>query len=764
VVSRGRRRKSGAKGASNARRKSARRGDPAPAVPASARDARPLLVLSWSDASVAVLLFLLVLSAYGGTLDAPFVYDDHGSVVENASVHWHEVGVEELRAAWLQSPTRRLVANWSFGLNHRFFGLDPRAYHATNLIIHTVACVLLYWLLLQLLWRERPTASDARLAAALAAGVFAVHPVGTQAVTYVVQRMASLAGLFCVLSLLLYARGRGRSGRERVTAWLGAGVAWSLALASKESAATFPAVIALYEWLFHRGAERAVALRLLGGVMLAAGVGFVVMQFNYADPFRDSFYHDFTLGDRLLSQARVLGYYVGLIAWPSPSRLTLMHDFPPSLGLLAPWTTVPAWLALGLTLLWAARSVGRRPLWVFALGWFGLALAVETSIFPLRLVHEHRLYLPLMGVSIALAAGLHACLPAHRALTVAVGCVVLSVLVLATRERNEVWLDRGRVWQDVIEKSPGLGIGYANLAAVHILNDRYEDAEEVLQRGQRADPSYPGIERGLALVRAIEGEEEEALSMLQRVVAQDPLDHAAIGQIGVLLVKLDRDEEALQYFEESTRIFEHPRVVNHHGKALVRLGRPREAIPLHRRALRLAPDDGFVLVALGHALASVGSVEEARPLLERAVNLEDPTGARIELANMDWVGGRPASAIAHLRDAMRDGTRSAVVRNNLAWMLATVGDSSLRDPQGAVALVAEAQEDLDQADPDLLDAKAAAEAAAGDLKRAASTASEAVAVARSQGNEALADDIEARLAGYRRGEVYVDPLSLSVRR
>jgi len=81
-----------------------------------------------------------------------------------------------------------------------------------------------------------------------------------------------------------------------------------------------------------------------------------------------------------------------------------------------------------------------------------------------------------------------------------------------------------------------------------------------------------------------------------------------------------------------------------------------------------------------------------------------------------------------------------------------------------VALVAEAQEDLDQADPDLLDAKAAAEAAAGDLKRAASTASEAVAVARSQGNEALADDIEARLAGYRRGEVYVDPLSLSVRR
>ena len=200
------------------KRKGAARAQAAP-VPA-----RPGLRPGAPDAVVALLLLALVLSAYGGTIAAPFVYDDLGSIVENASVHWGDVGVEELRAAWLRSPTRRLVANWSFGVNHRFFGLDARAYHATNVMIHGAACVLLYWLLLKLLWRSGTatlSVADARLAAALAAGIFAVHPVGTQAVTYVVQRMASLAALFCVVSILLYMRGRERAGRSRVGWWVG---------------------------------------------------------------------------------------------------------------------------------------------------------------------------------------------------------------------------------------------------------------------------------------------------------------------------------------------------------------------------------------------------------------------------------------------------------------------------------------------------------------------------------------------------------------
>jgi len=731
-------------------------------VPPSAEAASGRLVPSASDGAIVAALAVLILLAYGKTLGAPFVYDDHGSIVENAAVHWQEVGFEELHAGWLKSPTRRVGANWSFGWNHRFFGLDPRAYHATNLAVHVATCVLLYWLFFELLRRHGArslTARDARLAAALAAAAFAVHPLGTQAVSYVVQRMASLAAMFCVASLLFYVRGRDAGGRARRAWWAGATLAWLLALGSKESAATFPAVIALYEWLFHQGADRRLAVRSIGVVAVAALIAFAVMVFNYGDPFRDTFYHDFTLGDRLLSQARVLGYYLGLIAWPAPSRLTLMHEFAPSRGLLEPWTTLPAWLGVAGVLFWASRSVARAPLLVLALGWFGLALAVETSIFPLRLVHEHRLYLPLAGVAVAVATVLSAALSSHRAVAVGLACVALSALVWATRERNEVWLDRSRVWADVIEKSPELGIGYGNLAAVHILEERYEEAEALLERGRLADPDYPGIDRGLGLIRALEGEHEAALPLLQRAVARDPLDHAAIAQIGILLVDLDRPEEALRYFDESTRIFEHPRVINHHGKALARLGRLDEAIRLHRRALSLAPGDGFVHVALGFALASTGRRSEARALLERALLLDDPTGARVELANLDWVAGRPASAIGHLRAAVADGSESSVVRNNLAWMLVTAADPALRDPARALALVAAAEATLDEPDPELLDTRAAAHAAAGDWTAAVATARDGAEVARRNGDHELAAQIEQRLAGYGRGEVYVDPSS-----
>ena len=93
-----------------------------------------------------------------------------------------------------------------------------------------------------------------------------------------------------------------------------------MALASKESAATFPAVIALYDWLFYRGAGSPCPGPTGRGRGARCAGRLAVMQFNYADPFRDSFYHGFTLGDRLLSQARVIGYYAGLIAWPRALR------------------------------------------------------------------------------------------------------------------------------------------------------------------------------------------------------------------------------------------------------------------------------------------------------------------------------------------------------------------------------------------------------------------------------------------------------------
>ena len=709
-------------------------------------------------------LIALVLIAYANALTVPFVYDDYGSIVENPSVHWRELSIENARDALLRSTTRRVIANWSFGLNHWLSGLEPRAFHATNVALHVVTVLLVYALLLGLLRgrvRDRNGDHDRQvlLAALIGTGVFAVHPLGTQAVTYVVQRMAGMAALFCVASLLLYVRGRARSGWGRVAWWGGSALAWGLALGSKESAATFPVIIALYEWLLHRGADRRSALQLAGVVAVAGLVSFGVMRFYYTDPFRDTFYHDFTLGERLLSQPRVLVYYASLIAWPDPSRLSLMHDFAPSRGVFSPWTTLPALAALIATVVWALRAVERRPLAVFALGWCGVALAVETSVFPLRLAHEHRLYLPLVGVAIALGAGARVGLARRPKWVLVVAGLVIGSLTFATHVRNRVWQERASVWADVVEKSPGEGIAYANLAALAVDAGRYEEAFDWLERGGAAAPGYPGIPRGLGAIHSARGDHERALPFLLDAIALDPLDHAAIGQVGIELLLIGRADEALRYFRESTRIFEHPLIVHQHGVALARLHRFDEAIIKQQRAIDLSPDDGHAHVALGAALTAVGRRVEARRVLGRALQLDDPLGARVELAGLAWVSGEPVAAISHLREALGSGPESLTALNNLAWMLATVADPALRDGAEALALIARAEALESEPDAESMDTRAAAEAAAGEFARALSTAVRAAALARANGDARLAREIELRAEQYRAGRSYLDPIS-----
>lgn len=709
-------------------------------------------------------LISIVLLAYANALTVPFVYDDYGSIVENPSVHWRELSVENARAALLRSTTRRVIANWSFGLNHRISGLDPRAFHVTNVALHAITVLLVYALLLHLL-RGRTGGHDAghdgviRLAALIGAGVFAVHPLGTQAVTYVVQRMAGLAALFCTASLLLYVRGRSQSGWRRAAWWICSASAWGLALGSKESSATFPVIIALYEWLLYRGADRRSVLQLGSVVAVAAVVSFAVMHFYYTDPFRDTFYHDFTLGERLLSQPRVLAYYAGLIAWPDPARLSLMHDFAPSRDIFTPWTTLPALAALLATFVWALRAAERQPLLVFVLAWCGVTLAVETSVFPLRLAHEHRLYLPLVGVVIAIAAAARAGLARRRLLVLTLAGLVICALAIATHVRNRVWQERASVWADVVEKSPNEGIAYANLAALAVDAGRYDEALDWLERGRVATPEYPGIPRGVGAIHSARGEHERALPFLLQAIALDPLDHAGIGQVGIELVLVGRPEEALRYFAESTRIFEHPLIVHHHGVALARLGRYEEAVAKHRRAIELAPDDGYAHVALGAALAAVGRRAEARPVLERALELEDPVGAHVELAGLAWMSGDAVAAISHLREALGLRPESLIALNNLAWMLATVADPALRDGGESLELAARAESLEPEPDAESMDTRAAAEAAAGEFERALDTAVRAAELARAGGDAELSHEIERRAELYRAGRSYLDPIS-----
>jgi Flp pilus assembly protein TadD len=545
-------------------------------------------------------------AVYGSALDAPFYYDDHQNIVDNP--HLRAAGWSGLWNAAFGSPTRRPVAYLSFALNQRITGLDPAGFRRVNIGIHALAAVAVALLARMTLARlpRPPPPGEAGIMALLAGLLFALHPVQTQSVTYVVQRMSSLAALFYVAALLAWLRGRlsPRRGR-RVVWWTAAALSGLLALGSKEVAVTLPAAIWLYEWAFFRDFSPAFARRsaLLAGIplaLLAVGLYLAVFQGSgYAG-------RDFSAAERLLTSLRVVVFYASLVLWPLPSRLNLLHEFPLSHSLLDPPSTLLCALLLAGAATAAVGLARRAPLISFALAWVGLHLALESFVLPLALVYEHRLYLPLVGFALVVPWALLTAVGARP------GSILAILLALAlgagTWARNEVWRDELVFWSDAARKSPDRAAARNN--------------------------------HGLALQRA--GHLDAAIAEYRAAVALDPDDAEAHDNLGAALLDAGRIDEARATLERA--LAEHPDHARAHynlGRLLALSGRLSEGARHLETAVELAPWDAALWNGLGAVRELQGRLPESARAFERALAL-DPGHAQAR-HNLEVVRARLAA-------------------------------------------------------------------------------------------------------------------------
>jgi hypothetical protein len=323
-----------------------------------------------------LVLVLLVFSIYANALRAPFFFDDVLNITQNPAIRLTRITLDNLIKAGFESHIpNRPVANISFGLNYYFGGYHVLGYHLVNIVIHMVTGLLLYLLVkttLLLSWGTDRAVSMLKLPSAgpgpvtgwrppdpswvsfWVATLWLVHPVQTQSVTYIVQRMNSLAAMFCVLSLLLYARARVsqklRFNHSRhpsthpYVLFTGSLLGALLALGSKETAATLPVLILLYELYFFQDLSWSWVARnylYVGIVLVLFGIIAAVYMGNHPwDTILDGYARrDFTPGQRVLTEFRVVIFYLSLLIWPHPSRLNLEHDFALSHSLLDPVTT-----------------------------------------------------------------------------------------------------------------------------------------------------------------------------------------------------------------------------------------------------------------------------------------------------------------------------------------------------------------------------------------------------------------------------------------
>jgi tetratricopeptide (TPR) repeat protein len=580
---------------------------------------RPLRLL-------AVALFIAVAAAlpYARTFSVAFQFDDVPNIVENPAVHALDLSARSLAPAVTGFPLHRWLARLTFAVNHALGGLAPAGYHALNLALHVLTALLVFALAEELLSRTAGELdpSRRRRAALLAALIFAVHPLQTMAVTYVVQRMALLSALFSLAALYCWARAR-RPGELRRAVWFcGAGLSAFLAISSKENAAVLPLLLLAFEAfvvadLPARARRRP---RIVGAVTAVAVTLAAAAALSYRSELGgDETVPALSVADRLLTP-RVLCHYLGRLVLPWPGWLHLDYGLLPSHGLLDPPTALSSLLGIGLLTAWAVSLRRRAPVVTFGVAFFLLALVVEQSVLPLDLAFEHRLYLPSFGLALAAGWGLERAGARLRGGPWLVALPVLLLLAGGAALRNEDWRDPVRLHAQDAAAFPWLTRALLSLGA------------EYRERGEldRAEETY------------------------RRLLELDPGDARAWSNLAIVALNRERPFTALGYARRAVELA--PRCAPcryNNALALLAAGSTDLALEAYRTAVAVTPNDVRARTDLGVLLMRGGEIDAAVAELRRVV-ATDPGYARgwANLSAVQLRAGQRAAALSSARQAV----------------------------------------------------------------------------------------------------------------
>lgn len=524
----------------------------------------------------ASLAFLVILCAliYSNTLNSPFLWDERVFLLDNPIVRDLSFYYTPSRAAGGQEGAlldRRYIGYLSFALNYRLHGYEVTGYHIVNTAVHILAAWLVYALgfaiSLSSRMKDSVNARTGGLAALLGAAVFAAHPVQTEAVTYIFQRLASMSAMFYLFSVAAYAYARmGVRGPARASLYLLSILSALLAMKTKESAFTLPLAILLYEIAFHQGSWQSRARWLVPYAPLLLVIPLSIS--GTADSAAGNYLtlsasqEGYSAYQYLITQSRVIVTYIRMLLIPVGQNLD--HDYPLYRSALEPAVLASsalllALLASGIEALRRFRSKGAALLGVYGFGilWFMLTLSVESSIIPIpMLIDEYRMYLPSAGLCLAFSFFI---IPAavrskgQTAVILVFICIAIPVALGATAyKRNSLWQSRITLWEDVIKKSPYKLRGYNNLANAYAdagmrgkATLTYESALRPEVSGSATSRELGELHYNLAGAYAAEEIHEKAIEHFQSSISLMPLNADAHNNLGLSLLALGRTQEAV---------------------------------------------------------------------------------------------------------------------------------------------------------------------------------------------------------------------------
>jgi protein O-mannosyl-transferase len=592
--------------------------------------AKPVRRYKYAGLAGLATIILLGIIIYSNSFTSSFHFDDIQHIVNNKTIR----DLSDIKAWWGFSPNRP-VSIFTLVLNYRFAGLDVRYWHLVNLAIHLINACLVWWLTKIILSSNALKGSGivtykAEIAFFIAL-LFVSHPLATQPVNYIIQRMTTLVAMFYLLSVALYARARlsEKGALYKTFLFSGSLVSAVFAMLTKENAFTLPFAVLLFEFFFIRTKKLSVNFRDWRVILVTAAFLAVILivPMNYSlsifKPIVPTGHPESVLTpmNYFLTQFKVIVKYIQLLFLPVDQNVD--YDFPISTSFFQPGTVL-SFLFLAAVILLAAYLYKKQRIISFGIFWFFLTLSIESSFIPLPdVIFEHRTYLPSFGFFLVIVPALYLLLRDKYKL-VAMG--ILAILTISNSclayERNKVWKDDLSMWNDIVKKSPdkaravtSRGLAYAELG-------QWEKAVADYTRALQIDPKahYTLISRGLAYKNM--GRFDDAMADYTSAIAINPADAITFCNRGVSYFMLGEREKAIADFSRAIEL--DPGLTDaysNRGAAFLETGQWDGAIADITKAISLSPDHYQAYSNRGAVYDKLGRLDNAMADFSKAIAL-----------------------------------------------------------------------------------------------------------------------------------------------
>jgi Tfp pilus assembly protein PilF len=584
---------------------------------------------------------LLGLIVYSNTFNVPFQFDDVSNITKNTMIRDVSNVPSFFRGGSGPFASRPLL-HATVAINYYLGGTDTRGYHALNLALHLINAVLLYFLVVITGRHIGFKEGAGRLAGFLASLLFTVHPLQTEAVTYIVSRSVLFSTTFYLSGIILFFRAV-TSEKRRSVYIAGLFAVSLLGMASRENFAMFPLMLVLYDLLFiSRFSAREAAGHYRAYIPVLVTLGYFVFLAANNTYVRSPGLPGWGIEplEYIYTQFNVHATYLRLLVLPINQNLD--YDYPIARALFE----LPTLLSfMGYLGLWAAGIllVKKRPMVSFGVLWFVVTLvpiSFAVAFMGLRLgnpIFEHRAYLPSAGAIVAAVWGLVVLTEKSEALRKGAVSLLVALAVvfsIAAYVRNGVWRSEVSLWSDVVEKAPNNAMAYGNLGAAYSTEGRYDLAVKYFrlqmrlhkERGHYKRGPISGRERPEAGAdpKSLHGRDvKTAIEYFETAIDMDPGNAAAHNNLGMLYRKEGRTDKAIEHYEAALGL--EPDNAEFHtnlANAYDIEGRTDKAIEHYKEAIRLMPEYALAHYNLGIAYINKGQPDKAREELRRALEIE----------------------------------------------------------------------------------------------------------------------------------------------